>query len=175
MSNDTALLVIDVQNGMFTEDDPVYQGAGLLATIGDLLAKARAAQVPVIYIQHDGGAGDPLEPGSAGWPIHPAIAPAEGEPVIRKATPDSFHKTTLQAELAARGVTKLIIAGIQTECCVDTTCRRASSLGYQTTLVRDAHSTWDSRTLSAAQIIAHHNDTLKGWFATPKPASEIAF
>jgi nicotinamidase-related amidase len=175
MSNDTALLVIDVQNGMFAEDDPVYQGAQLLATIGDLLAKARAAQVPVIYIQHNGGPGDPVEPGSDGWPIHPAIAPAEGEPVVVKATPDSFHETTLQAELEARGIVKLVVAGIQTECCVDTTCRRAASLGYQTTLVHDAHSTWDSRTLSAAQIIAHHNDALKGWFVTPKPASEIAF
>ena len=175
MSNDTALLVIDVQNGMFAEDDPVYQGAVLLETIGELLAKARGAQVPVIYIQHNGGPGDSLEPGSAGWPIHPAIAPAVGEPVIQKATPDSFHETTLQAELEARGIVKLTIAGIQTECCIDTTCRRAASLGYQTTLVRDAHSTWDSRTLSAAQIIAHHNDALNGWFVTPKPASEIAF
>jgi nicotinamidase-related amidase len=175
MSNDTALLVIDVQNGMFAEDDPVYQGAGLLATIGDLLAKARAAEVPVIYVQHNGGPGHPLEPGSEGWPIHPAIAPAAGEPVVGKATPDSFHETTLKAELDARGIAKLVVAGIQTECCVDTTCRRASSLGYQTTLVRDAHSTWDSRTLSAAQIIAHHNDALDGWFVTPKPASEIAF
>jgi nicotinamidase-related amidase len=175
MSNDTALLVIDVQNGMFAADDPVYQGAGLLETIGELLAKARAAQVPVIYIQHNGGPGDSLEPGSAGWPIHPAIAPAVGEPVIQKATPDSFHETRLQAELEARGIVKLTIAGIQTECCIDTTCRRAASLGYQTTLVRDAHSTWDSRTLSAAQIIAHHNDALNGWFVTPKPASEIAF
>jgi nicotinamidase-related amidase len=175
MSNDTALLVIDVQKGMFAEDDPVYQGAGLLATIGDLLAKARSAEVPVIYVQHNGGPGHPLEPGSEGWPIHPAIAPAAGEPVVGKATPDSFHETTLQAELDARGITKLVVAGIQTECCVDTTCRRASSLGYETTLVKDAHSTWDSRTLSAAQIIAHHNDALDGWFVTPKPASEIAF
>jgi nicotinamidase-related amidase len=175
MSSDTALLVIDVQNGMFAEDDPVYQGTELLAKIGDLLAKARAAQVPVIYIQHNGGPGHPLEPGSAGWPIHPAITPADDEPVVGKATPDSFHETTLQAELEARGIVKLVIAGIQTECCVDTTCRRAASLGYQTTLVRDAHSTWDSRTLSAAQIIAHHNEALDGWFVTPKPASEIAF
>jgi nicotinamidase-related amidase len=175
MSNDTALLVIDVQNGMFAEDDPVYQGSELLATIGDLLAKARAAQAPVIYVQHNGGPGHPLEPGSAGWPIHPAIAPADGEPVVGKATPDSFHETMLQAELEARGIAKLVVAGIQTECCVDTTCRRASSLGYQTTLVRDAHSTWDTRTLSAAQIIAHHNEALDGWFVTPKPASEIAF
>jgi nicotinamidase-related amidase len=175
MSNDTALLVIDVQNGMFAEDDPVYQGAELLATIGDLLAKARAADAAVIYVQHNGGPGHPLEPDSAGWPIHPAIAPAAGEPVIGKTTPDSFHETRLQAELEARGVVKLVVAGIQTEICVDTTCRRAASLGYQTTLVRDAHSTWDSRTLSAVQIIAHHNDTLDGWFVTPKPASEIAF
>ena len=67
MSNDTALLVIDVQKGMFVEDEPVYQGAQLLETIGELLAKARAAQVPVIYIQHNGGPGHPLEPGSEGW------------------------------------------------------------------------------------------------------------
>jgi len=175
MSSDTALLVIDVQNGMFDEDDAVYQGEGLLATIGDLLAKARAAQTPVIYIQHNGSPGHPLEPGGAGWPIHPVIAPAEGEPVIGKATPDSFHETTLQAELEARGIVKLVVTGIQTELCVDTTCRRAASLGYQTMLVRDAHSTWDSRTLSAAQIIAHHNEALDGWFVTPKPASEIVF
>ncbi len=175
MRNDTALLVIDVQNGMFAEDHPVYQGEQLLATISDLVAKARATQVPVIYVQHNGGPGHPLEPGSAGFPIHSAIAPAAGEPVIGKATPDAFHETTLQAELAARGIVKLVVAGIQTEICVDTTCRRASSLGYQTTLVRDAHSTWDSRTLSAAQIIAHHNATLDGWFVTSKPASEITF
>ncbi|MEO7910374.1 MAG: cysteine hydrolase family protein [Roseiflexaceae bacterium] len=175
MSSDTALLVIDVQNGMFAEDDPVYHGAELLATIGELLAKARAAEVPVIYIQHNGGPGHPLESGSEGWPIHPAIPPANGEPVIGKSTPDSFHETMLQAELEARGIVKLVVAGIQTELCVDTTCRRASSLGYQTTLACDAHSTWDSRTLSAGQIIAHHNDALKGWFVMPKPASEIRF
>ena len=175
MINDTALLVIDVQKGMFAKDHLVYQAEELLATIGDLLAKARSAQVPVIYIQHNGGPGHPLEPGGAGWPIHPAIAPAEGEPVIGKATPDSFHETTLQAELEARGIVKLVVTGIQTELRVDTTCRRAASLGYQTMLVRDAHSTWDSRTLSAAQIIAHHNEALDGWFVTPKPASEIVF
>lgn len=175
MSTDTALLVIDVQKFMFAETDPVYQSTELLAAIDDLLAKARAAKVPVIYIQHNGGPGKPLESGSEGWPIHPAIAPAAGELVIGKATPDAFHETTLQAELAARGITKLVVTGIQTECCIDTTCRRALSLGYQTTLVCDAHSTWDSRTLSAAQIIAHHNEALDGWFVTPKPASEITF
>jgi nicotinamidase-related amidase len=175
MSNDTALLVIDVQKGMFSEDDPVYDGENLLSKISTLITQARASGIPVIYVQHNGRPGDPLEPGTEGWPIHPAIEPAKGEPVVDKWTPDSFHETSLQQELEERGIKKLVVAGIQTEYCVDTTCRRASSLGYDITLVKDAHSTWDSRTLSAPQIIAHHNDALDGWFVTPRAASEISF
>ena len=175
MPQDTALLVIDVQNGMFADDDSVFQGDLLLATIHDLVGRARAAGVPVIHVQHHGGPGHPLQPGSEAWRIHPAIAPVDGELVVGKREPDCFFETTLQRELADRGINKLIVAGIQTELCVDTTCRRAASLGYETTLVTDGHSTWDSRTLSAAQIIAHHNDTLNGWFVTPKSASQIVF
>src|SRR5262245_52137198 len=175
MPTDTALLIIDVQKGMFSEDDPVYDGENLLTKLNTLITQARAAGTPVIYVQHNGSSGDPLEPGTEGWPIHPAIEPADGEPVVGKWTPDSFHETSLQQELEARGIKKLVIAGIQTECCVDTTCRRAMSLGYETTLVKDAHSTWNSRTLTAPQIIAHHNDALNGWFVTPRAASEIAF
>jgi nicotinamidase-related amidase len=175
MTTDTALLVIDVQKGMFAEDDPVYDGDNLLTKLSTLITQARSAGIPMIYVQHNGTSGDPLEPGSAGWPIHPAIEPAEGELVVGKWTPDSFHETTLQKELEERGIKKLVVAGIQTECCVDTTCRRAMSLGYNVTLVKDAHSTWNSRTLTAPQIIAHHNDALDGWFVTPREASEITF
>jgi len=160
---------------MFLEDDPVYDGENLLANIGSLITQARASGVPVIYVQHNGPSGDPLERGTDGWPIHPAIEPFIGEPVVEKSTPDSFHETTLQTELESRGIKKLVVAGIQTECCVDTTCRRAMTLGYETTLVKDAHSTWNSRTLTAPQIIAHHNQALSGWFVTPRATSEIAF
>jgi nicotinamidase-related amidase len=175
MDKSTALLVIDVQKGMFAADNPVYQGEQLLATIGDLIGRARTQAVPVIYVRHNGGPGHPLHPEGAGWPIHPAIAPAANELVVDKREPDSFYETTLRQELETRSIKKLIVTGIQTELCVDTTCRRAASLGYEVLLVVDAHSTWDSRSLSAAQIITHHNDTLKGWFVTPKPASEVAF
>ena len=175
MPTDTALLVIDVQKGMFLEDDPVYDGENLLDKISTLITQARTSGVPVIYIQHNGPEGDSLKKGTEGWAIHPAIQPAEGEPVVQKWTPDSFHETTLQQELESRGIKNLVVAGIQTECCVDTTCRRAMTLGYKTTLVKDAHSTWNSRTLTAPQIIEHTNDALNGWFVTPKAASEIAF
>jgi nicotinamidase-related amidase len=173
---DTALLVIDVQVGMFAEDDPVYQGDALLANISSLLEKARQADIPIIYIQHGSERkGHPLELGTPGWQIHPAITPHEGDAIIQKRMPDSFYETNLQQELEACGIKKLVITGIQTELCVDTTCKRACSLDYDVTLVADAHSTWDREQLCAPQIIAHHNSLLGDWFATVKPASEVMF
>jgi nicotinamidase-related amidase len=175
VQGNTALLIIDVQLGMFEESDPVYRGDELLVTINDLIARVRDAGVPVIYVQHSGGDGHLLEPGSPGWPIHPAIAPARGELIIHKRHPDSFQETALQHELEIRRVRRLIVAGIQTEYCVDTTCRRAYSLGYDVTLAQDAHSTWDTEHLEASQIIDHHNQVLGGWFATLKEACRIGF
>ncbi len=176
MSNaNTALLIIDVQKGMFESDPPVHAGAELLATITSLIGRARAAGAPVIYIQHDGREKSMLRPDRPGWPIHPAIAPAPGDPLFRKRHPDAFQDTPLQQELAARGLKHLVVVGIQTDFCVDTTCRRAYSLGLDVTLVQDGHSTWADGAMSAAQIIAHHNRVLGDWFVTLKPASEITF
>src|SRR5262245_41008523 len=111
MPNDTALLVVDVQKGMFGPEETVYGGDDVLAKISTLIARGRTADVPVIYVHDNGTPGDPLEPGMAGWPIHPAIEPTSGEPVVGKRTPDSFHETSLQQELQTRGIRKLIIAG----------------------------------------------------------------
>jgi nicotinamidase-related amidase len=149
MTENTALLVIEVQMGMYEESDPVYRGEELLETIGSLLAKAHTAGIPVIYVQHSGSEDHPLHPQAPGWPIHPAIAPAEGELVIHKRDPDSFQETDLQRELETRGIKHLVSTVIQTEFCVDTTCRRAYSLGYDVTLIQDGHSTWDSQDLRA--------------------------
>lgn len=176
MENDTALLVINVQVGMFEgPDGPVHGGERLLENIAGLIQKARNAGVPVVYVQHCEGPGEILEPGTRGWEIHPAIAPHAGELVIQKETPDSFYETPLQKELDSREINSLILTGIQTECCVDTTCRRAFSLGYDVTLVKDAHGTWDTAHLSATQIIAHHNEVLGGWFARGVETDEINF
>jgi nicotinamidase-related amidase len=177
MKSNSALLVIDLQAGMFESPliPPVYQGDGLLARIGHLIAKARRAQVPVIYVQHSGGRGHPLEHGTAGWQIHPSVAPLAGEAVIHKRTPDSFHETNLQCELDTQGIRRLVMTGIQTDFCVDTTCRRAFSLGYEVILVKDGHSTWDHEALTAPQVIAHHNYVLGFGFAQLREASEIGF
>lgn len=171
--SDTALLIIDIQVGNFSEPDPVYNGNKLLAKVKNLIAKARSAQTPIIYIQNNGGKDDPDEYGTSGWEIHPMIQPAEGDVVIQKQTPDAFHETRLHHELKSRKIKSLIIAGLQIEYCIDTTCRRAFTLGYDVTLVKDAHSTWDSSLLKAQQIITHHNHVLGGWFATLKSEKEI--
>ena len=146
MSNDTALVIIDVQMGMFDEDEPVHNGEPLLQTLSGLIDKARQASVPVVYVQHNDSQ---FIEGGPDWPIHPSIAPQAGELVVQKRTPDSFHETNLQDELGKMGVKKLVIGGIQTEYCVDTTSRRAFSLGYDVTLVENGHSTWDNKHITA--------------------------
>ena len=179
MHRDVAILVIDVQVGII-EGFHAYRGREVLEQINGLLAKARASKTPIIYVQHDGEAGHPLEAGTPGWEIHPDIKPHEDEFIIRKRASDSFFETTLQQRLAALGIEQLIITGCMTEYCVDTTSRRAVSMGYDVTLVSDAHTTIDNKHLTAPQIIAHHNALLDGFDAgshlvTVKPADEVEF
>jgi nicotinamidase-related amidase len=177
MNGRAALLIIDVQSAFFDKSYNVYayRGEEYLARIKALISRARKAGVPVIYVQHDGTNGTPWEPGTPGWPIHPDIAPREGELVIRKPTPDSFYRTTLQAELDSRGIRRLIVPGIQSDWCVDTTVRRAYSLEYDVTVVEDAHTTFDTEILKAPQIIAHHNSIFGGRFAKLVKADDIDF
>jgi nicotinamidase-related amidase len=177
MSADTALVIIDVQVGMMAE---AYRRDEVLAKINLLLERARESNTPVIYVQHNESKGYDLEPGTPNWQIHPAIAPREGEVIIQKASPDAFHQTRLQEELEARDIKRLAIAGMQTEYCVDTSTRRATTQGYDVTLVSDAHTTYDNKILTAEQIIAFYNQILNGFWADPKkvevkPASEINF
>ena len=175
MKNKSALLVIDVQNAMFEGPDPVYKGEELLQTIHGLICKARNARIPIIYIQHNGRIGGPLEKGTEGWKIHEQIKPIEGDILIQKSKPDSFFNTELHNLLDEKGITTLIITGIQSDVCVDTTCRRACSVGYRVILVENGHSTWGTEELTAEQIISHENYILGNWFADLKTADEVEF
>ncbi len=171
----SALVIIDVQQGMFTFQVPLHRGDELLERVAGLLQRARAAQMPVFHVQHDGGPGHLLAKGSPGWALHAVVAPRPGESVIEKQHSSAFHDTDFRAQLQARDIDQLIIAGIQTEMCVDSTCRAAAALGYRVVLVSDTHSTFDSPVLPAASIIAHHNQTLGGSFAELRAAAEVSF
>jgi nicotinamidase-related amidase len=170
MAGSTALLVIDVQNAMFDDSYPPYLGSETRDVIAGLIEKARLASVPVIYVQHEDLAYEPMQPGHRGFEIHADVAPIDGEPVVRKQASDSFSGTDLKGRLDSLDVTNLVITGLQTEYCIDTTCRSAMSQGYDVTLVADGHTTCDSQTLNASQIIASHNEHLAG---LPHPQHRI--
>lgn len=171
----TALLVIDLQRAMFEGGQTPHDGDGVLVRVTGLIARARAEGVPLIFVQHDGGPGDELEHGRPGWEYHPAVAPAAGERVVEKTRCSAFYRTDLDRVLRDQGIERLVVAGMQTEYCIDTTCRAAHDLGYDVVLVADGHSTFDSPAATAAQIVAHHNQTLGNAFVTLARAEAVTF
>jgi nicotinamidase-related amidase len=168
-----ALLVIDMQMAQFSPAP--YQGEQVAARIGELAARARAGGIPVFHIQHDGGSGDSFERGSPGWQFHPGVVPQGGDQIVEKTQGSAFHETDLHARLAALGIDRLVITGMKTQYCIDSACRAAAGLGYEVILVADAHTTADSETLSARQIIAHHNETLDGGYVQLIAARDVSF
>ncbi len=180
----TALLVVDVQRGILDlpnlarkkEIDHALDQT--VTRIADLIERAREVSSPVIYVQHDGGPGHRLEPGTAGWQLRSEISPRSGELIVHKRACDAFFETTLESDLKAREIRQLIVCGCMTQFCIDTSIRRAVSLGYDVILPSDGHMTADTRALSFEQIIAHHNSLLDGFDAGERevsvcPASEI--
>ncbi|MBI2735407.1 MAG: cysteine hydrolase [Rhodospirillales bacterium] len=168
-------MIVDVQQGMFAIAPPIHRGEEIARRIAGLLARARAEGRPVIHVQHDGGPGHVLAKGSAGWPHHPLVAPWPGEIVVEKRHSSAFHDTDLHRRLADAGIDRLVIAGMQTEMCVDSACRGAVALGYRVVLVADGHTTWDTTAIDAERIIAHHNRLLGRGFADVVAADEVTF
>jgi nicotinamidase-related amidase len=159
MADTRAVIVIDLQTGMLdgVKFPPLHNHQALLARTAEVLDWARAGGVPVIFIRHNGEEGDALAPGAPGWPIHPAIAPLEGEAVVGKNVGDAFAESDLETRLRDQGVSEVILLGAQTDQCVNATFGGALSRRFDITVVGDTHSTWDWNGETADQIIARHN------------------
>jgi nicotinamidase-related amidase len=150
----TALVVVDVQNAAV---ENAYQRDEVIANIGDLVGRARAAAVPVVWVQHSS---DELVEGTDGWQYVPELKRDESEPLVHKRYGDSFEATTLESELAQRGVGRVVVVGAQTDACIRATLHGAFTRGYDTTLVSDAHTTEDFSEYGlppADKVIAHTN------------------
>jgi nicotinamidase-related amidase len=152
----TALLVIDVQSALIAN---AYRGTDIVAVIHDLVERARSAEIPIIFLQHCHAKYPPMMKGASGWHIHADVAPTPGELIIEKTASDGFYQTALQAELDRLAVERLIICGLQTEFCVDATCRSALSRGFEIVLASDAHTTTDA-VAPASIVVQHHNYAL---------------
>ena len=173
----SAVLIIDVQQGLCEGPNAAYDVAAVITRINGVTERARAAGVPVIFIQHESGPGY-LEYGSRAWQLADGLHTEPGDRRIRKTTPDSFLRTNLQETLESLSVRDLIICGMHTEFCVDTTTRRALALGYPVRLVADGHTTAGNAHIGPLQVIAHHNTTLAniasfGPRAQPVPSAQL--
>jgi nicotinamidase-related amidase len=174
MSSKTALLLIDTQANMFDRASPVEGSVPLLARLRALLQRARGAGAAVVFVRNTGGAGDPDQPGTPGWELHPELQPATGDLVLDKTTCNTFESTGLADELNARRITKLVIAGLQSDYCIRETTLGALQLGYTVTLASDGHSTYDGKNRKASAISAAVNEELSSR-ATLAPAGQITF
>lgn len=151
------LLVIDMQDALFSGDTVRFDAAGVIGRINSLTEAIRRHGGVVIFIQHDGTAEEGLLPQSPGWQILSALDARPGDGRVRKTACDAFYKTDLPDLLSAAVPGRLIITGCATDFCVDTTVRAAASRGYDVVVAADGHTTGNRIHLSAEQIIRHHN------------------
>lgn len=154
----TVVVAIDLQAGVMPG---CFDEKGVLERAAALVDRARAADVPVVWIHHD-----PVGVGTPEWELAAPLLRAEGERLVRKDYRDSFADTLLRETLDELGATHLVITGAQSDFCVRTTMQRAAAEGYDVTLVSDAHTTvdteWDGVPISGEQIVAHTNMYFSG-------------
>jgi nicotinamidase-related amidase len=174
-----ALVLIDIQQGM---DDPSWgprNNPDAEANAARLLHAWRGAGLPVVHIHHRSvRPQSPLYPGKAGVAVKPEVVPVEGEPVFTKTVNSAFIGTPLEGWLRERGIERVVIAGLTTNHCVDTSTRMAGNLGFETVLVGDAcatndrvgpdGATWDAETIHRITLTNLH-----GEFATVMSTDEV--
>ena len=163
-----ALLVIDVQRGLFSKS--LYQAEQLLHNINTLIDRARRGGVPVFFVQHSGA--KTLVKGSPDWQLHPQLHVLATDPIVHKEHGNAFEDTGLDAALKAGQVTTIVTAGLVTHGCVRATCIGALQLGYKVTLVKDGHSSYSKQ---AAKLIDEWNQKLSAMNVVLRSTSEIEF
>jgi nicotinamidase-related amidase len=176
-ARDTALVVIDMQAILF--DPEPAEAEEVVARINDLASRARAAGVPVVWVQHETASGD-LVADTPGWRLHAGLATEATDLFLRKKMSDAFLRTPLHEQLAERGVRHVVVCGYSSEFCVDSSVRGAASRGYAVTLAADAHTSHDKPHATGLQIRLHENETLRHISSfdvviDAVPAAEITF
>jgi nicotinamidase-related amidase len=168
--HDTALLVIDVQQGLFKKSTPIYRADELLNNINLLVDGAHRAGAPVIYVQHSNP--KTLAYGTNDWLLHPRLQLTEGDCIIEKQHGNAFEGTALDELLKSQHIDTLVIMGLVTHGCVRATCMGAKELGYTVVLVDDGHSSYSK---DAARLVEEWNQKLAAGTVELKFAAEIEF
>lgn len=170
---DTVLLVVDVQNALVA--GLPCRGKELLGNIGVLLGACRESGLEVIYVRHDGSARGMLIPGTAEWEIFPEIAPLPCERIFDKRFCSSFQETGLEKYLKEKEIRQLILTGMQTEYCIDATCKAAFERGCRVVVPQGATSTFDNPYLTGRQLCEFYENLIwRPCFAEVPPVPELA-
>ena len=170
-----ALLILDMQVGLLHGPEKPRAAEALLDTLNKLLSKARSAGAPIFFARHIGPLGSPIEPGSPLTHLVSELVVEGDEVIFEKKRPNAFEKTDLADQLQALGVEGVVITGMKTQYCVDSTCLAARDLGFEAVVIADGHTCSDTPSLKAEQIIAHHNATLAGPFCRVINAEDWGF
>ena len=158
------LIVIDMQKALM--DDELYDLAGLLERVEKLIETARENGIEVIYVQHDAGPGTGFSVGDEAFEITDEVAPKEGEKVFVKTINSCFGNKDFAAYLEEAKDDALMIAGLQTNFCIDATVKSAFERGYDVIVPEGAHSTFDNPYMSAETTCAYYfNEVWPGLFA----------
>jgi len=166
--SNTALLVIDVQNGLFSRPTPIYKAEELLENINSLSNQFAQTGGPVFFIQHSNQ--KLLQRDSENWQFHPDLDVRENDMVVHKTHGNAFEGTVLKDGLDARGIKNIVVTGLVINGCVKATSIGGHDLGYRVVLVEDGHSTYIN---TAARLIKEWNRTLGQEIADVHPAAEI--
>jgi nicotinamidase-related amidase len=171
-----ALLVIDIQRGAFdgARCPPIDRSAELVSNAVALVAAAREAEFPVIFIRHCDDPGQPFEEGTPHWEFHERLSPSPTDIVIKKYASSAFENTELGATLQDLEIADLVVCGLQSEFCVSNTSKAALALGYRVTVAQDGHSTWPSEGRASHVIVETVNEELRSLGAALASTASLA-
>ncbi|GAB2509531.1 isochorismatase family protein [Nocardiopsis aegyptia] len=167
-----ALVFVDVQRNMLEGGSPVPDADTVRPALSGLLTRARAAGAPVVHVLNDGSDIDPDRPHTPGW--QPVFEAEPGEPVFRKTEPNAFSVPGLAASLNGFGVRTLVVAGFQSEFCIDATSRAALDEGYDVVLAAGAHATYPGSS-GAHDTAAAVERELQAYGIKVSPARDLDF
>ena len=167
-----ALIIVDMQTALLAGHP--WREAQVTQNIRLLLQSCRNTGTPVIYVRHDGGKGDELERGTDGWQIDAALTPQQGAPVFDKQYNSAFLGTGLTAYLREAGIHRFILCGMQSEYCIDATCKAAVEHGFQVTIAQGTTTTFDNDFLTAAQCCRYFEEKIwAGRYADVLPLEKV--
>jgi nicotinamidase-related amidase len=170
-----ALVILDMQVGLVHGPDKPWGSEALFDTLNSLMSKARNAGAPVFLARHLGPPGSPIERGSPLTELVQELDLTGNEVIFEKYRPSAFAGTDLAEALRERGCDGIVVTGMKTQYCVDSTCRAARDSGFDAVLIADGHTCSDTPALDAQRIIAHHNATLAGPFCRVVHSEEWRF